>query len=77
MPQESALAAPKTRGFAGDPFHDPFHAAPREDDTIFEGEGEKTVKIPPRTPRANAYAERFVAFLGAEFRLRAMPGVMK
>jgi hypothetical protein len=29
-------------------------------DTFFEGEGEKTVKIPPRTPRANAYAERFV-----------------
>ena len=29
-------------------------------DTIFEGEGEKTVKIPPRTPRANAYSERFV-----------------
>ena len=25
MPHESAIAAPKTRGFPGDPFHDPFH----------------------------------------------------
>ena len=25
MPYESALAAPKTRVFLGDPFHDPFH----------------------------------------------------
>jgi hypothetical protein len=27
MPHESAAAAPKTQGFPGDPFHDPFHAA--------------------------------------------------
>ena len=27
MPYESALAAPKTRVFPGDPFHDPFHVA--------------------------------------------------
>ena len=27
MPHESAAAAPKARGFPGDPFHDPFHAA--------------------------------------------------
>jgi hypothetical protein len=26
MPRESALTAPKTRGFLGDPFHGPFHA---------------------------------------------------
>jgi len=26
MPHESAAAAPKTKGFPGDPFHDPFHA---------------------------------------------------
>jgi hypothetical protein len=25
MPHESAIAAPKTRVFPGDPFHDPFH----------------------------------------------------
>ena len=27
MPHESADAAPKTKGFPGDPFHDSFHAA--------------------------------------------------
>jgi hypothetical protein len=27
MPHKSAIAAPKTRGFPGDPFHDPFHGA--------------------------------------------------
>jgi hypothetical protein len=27
MQHESAAAAPKTRGFPGDPFHNPFHAA--------------------------------------------------
>jgi len=27
MPHESATDAPKTKGFPGDPFHDPFHAA--------------------------------------------------
>ena len=29
-------------------------------DTVLAGAGIKTVKIPPRSPRANAYAERFV-----------------
>jgi putative transposase len=29
-------------------------------DEIFASEGVKIVKIPPQTPRANAYAERFV-----------------
>jgi hypothetical protein len=32
MPQEIAVAAPKTQGFPGDPFHDPFHAAASEVD---------------------------------------------
>ncbi len=27
MPHESATDAPKTKGFPGDPFHNPFHAA--------------------------------------------------
>ena len=40
---------------------DPAGTYPRRDrPPIFEGEGEKTVKIPPRTPRANAYSERSV-----------------